>query len=62
MNINTANKSELEKLPDIGEKTAANIIEYREKYGAFRKTEHLILVPGISDKKYRQIENMIKTE
>lgn len=62
LNINLASKEQLTKLPNIGEKTAENIIEHREKYGRFRKPEHLLLVRGISDKKFRQIQNLIKTE
>lgn len=62
VNINTASRQELEKLPDIGTKLAEKIIEHREKYGKFRKPEHLILVRGISDKRFRQMQNLIKTE
>lgn len=62
VNINQATKEQLTQLPNIGEKTAENIIEHREKYGRFRKAEHLLLVPGISDKKFREIKNLIRTE
>ena len=62
LNINTASVEELEKLPNIGAKTAQRIVEHREKYGNFRKPEHLILVPGISDKRFRQLQNLIRTE
>lgn len=62
ININQATKEQLATLPNIGEKTAENIIEHREKYGRFRKTEHLLLVPGISDKKFCEIKNLIRTE
>lgn len=62
VNINTASAAELEKLPHIGAKTAQNIIEYREKFGKFRKAEHLLLVPHISDKHFREIRNLIKIE
>lgn len=62
ININTASATELEKLPNIGAKLARKIIEHREKYGGFRKPEHLILVPGISDRRFRQMRNLIKTE
>ena len=62
VNINTATAAELEKLPNIGAKLAQNIIEYRENYGAFRRAEHLILVPGISDKRFREMQNLIKVE
>ncbi len=62
ININTATAEELEKLPNIGAKLANNIIEYREKYGTFRRAEHLILVQGISDKRFREMQNLIKVE
>jgi competence ComEA-like helix-hairpin-helix protein len=62
VNINTASVRELEKLPNIGTKLAQDIVEYREKYGNFRRPEHLILVPGISDKKFRQVQDLIKIE
>lgn len=62
VNINSASLEELKKLPNIGDKTAQNIIEHREKYGKFRKPEHLLLIQGISDNKFRQIKEFIKIE
>lgn len=62
VNINLATSEELEKLPNVGAKTAAKIIEHREKFGKFRRPEHLLLVAGISDKRFREMRNMIKTE
>jgi competence ComEA-like helix-hairpin-helix protein len=62
ININTATPAELEKLPEIGVKLAQKIIAHREKYGSFRRAEHLILVPGISDKRFRKMRNSIKAE
>ncbi len=62
VNINTASAEELKKLPRIGEKTANEIIEYREKYGRFRKPEYLLLIQGISDKRFREIRSLIKVE
>ncbi|MFL6546666.1 MAG: ComEA family DNA-binding protein [Candidatus Udaeobacter sp.] len=55
LNINTATKEELEKLPGIGPTTAQKIIEHREKYGPFKRIEHLLIVKGISDKVFREI-------
>ena len=60
ININTATAETLEKLPNIGAKKAEEIIKHREKYGAFRKLEHLMLVRGISDRRFREIKNLIK--
>ena len=62
VNINTASAEQLEKLPHIGEKTAHEIVEYREKFGRFRKPEHLMLVRGISEERFREIKKFIKTE
>lgn len=62
VNINTADVSELEKLPYIGAKTAQNIIEHRDKFGRFRRPELLILVRGVGDRRFRSIRHLIKVE
>src|SRR5258708_10308683 len=49
ININTAPAAELEKLPGIGRGFAQRIVEHRDRYGPFRRPEHLIMVPGVSD-------------
>lgn len=62
ININTASAEDLKKLPKIGDEIAGRIIEYRVKNGRFRRTEHLILVGGMTDKKFREIKNLVKVE
>jgi competence protein ComEA len=62
ININTASANELETLPGIGRGLAARIIEHREKYGPFRRPEHLIAVRGISDKRFRGLRDLITVE
>ncbi|HZH90945.1 MAG TPA: helix-hairpin-helix domain-containing protein [Pyrinomonadaceae bacterium] len=52
VNINTASREELERLPGIGEGLAARIVEHRERHGAFRRVEHLIIVRGISERRF----------
>ena len=52
ININTASRAELERLPGIGEGLAARIVEHRERHGAFRRVEHLIIVRGISQRRF----------
>ena len=59
ININTAGARELENLPGIGETMAARIVAHRERYGAFRRAEHLMMVRGISDKKFRALQPLI---
>lgn len=62
VNLNTATAEELEKIPSIGDETAGKIIEHREKYGKFRRVEHLLLVRGISDKKFRELRSFVTAE
>lgn len=62
ININTASAKELETLPYVGEILAQRIVEFREKNGRFRRPEHLLLVPGISEKRFREIRSLIRTE
>lgn len=62
ININTASADEIARIPQIGEHFARKIVAYRETYGKFRKPEHLMLVEGISEKKYRAIREFIKIE
>jgi competence protein ComEA len=59
VNINRAAREELERLPGIGKVTADRIIAHREKYGEFRRLEHLMMVRGISEKKFREIRPLI---
>jgi competence protein ComEA len=62
ININTASAQELEKLPGIGRGFAQRIVEHREKYGPFRRPEHLLMVRGLSDKRFRALRDLITTE
>ncbi len=60
ININSASKEELLKIKGVGEVTADNIIEYREKNGKFESKEDLKNVTGIGDKTYEKLEDQIK--
>ena len=62
VNLNTADESELETLPHIGETLARRIVEFREQNGPFRRPENLLLVGGISEKRFLEIRPLIKTE
>ena len=42
VNLNTASATDLEGLPGIGAKTAARIVEYRQKNGPFKKIEEIL--------------------
>ncbi len=62
VNINTAGKGELMNIPHVGERTAAKIIEHRERFGPFRRVEQLMLVEGISDQRFRRIRHLLRVE
>jgi len=62
ININTATPQELEKLPGIGKALSERIVDHREKYGPFRRIEHLIIVRGISDRRFRALKDLITVE
>lgn len=59
ININTATLEELERLPGIGRGLAARIIAYRRQYGRFRRPEHLIMVRGISERRFLAMRSFI---
>ena len=56
VNINTASAAELDALPGIGAKTAALIVEYRQKNGPFKKVEDLMNVRGIGEKSFLKLK------
>jgi len=62
INLNTATPAELEKLPGIGQALAARIVEHRQRYGRFRRVEHLLMVRGISERRFRAMSAMLSVE
>jgi competence ComEA-like helix-hairpin-helix protein len=62
ININTASLTEIEKLPGIGEVLAGRIIAHRQEHGPFRRVEHLMMVRGISDRKFREIRSLVRAD
>ena len=59
ININTATAAELQSLPGIGAKTAARIVEYRQKNGPFKKVEELMNVRGVGEKNFLKLKPQI---
>ncbi|HYG10072.1 MAG TPA: ComEA family DNA-binding protein [Pyrinomonadaceae bacterium] len=62
ININTASREELERLPGIGEGLATRIVEHRERHGAFRRVEHLIIVRGISERRFAALRDFVTVD
>ncbi|MFB4164063.1 MBL fold metallo-hydrolase [Alteribacillus sp. JSM 102045] len=59
ININTASKKELAKLPHVSPVIAEMVIEFREENGPFKTKEELILVSGIGEYSYNKIKKFI---
>ena len=62
VNINTASLQELMSLPTIGQAIGSRIIEYRKRHGRFKHPSDVIIIRGISERKFRQIEDLITTD
>ncbi|MBT3216320.1 MAG: helix-hairpin-helix domain-containing protein [Candidatus Marinimicrobia bacterium] len=62
VNINSAGKSELMKLPKIGPVTAERIIRYRDDYGSFKIIDDLSKVKGIGSKTLDKIRAFVEIE
>jgi competence ComEA-like helix-hairpin-helix protein len=60
ININEASLAELARLPGIGAAIAARIVEHRRKHGLFKRPQDIIIVRGMSAKRYRRIEHLIR--
>ena len=62
VNINIASVDELEKLPHIGRKTADSIVSFRHENGPFRRPEYLLQIRGVSESRFAEIRQYIRTE
>jgi uncharacterized protein len=60
ININTASKSLLSYVSGIGEKTAENIVLYRQENGPFEDRKQLKKVPRLGEKAYQQAAAFIR--
>lgn len=55
VHINSADESELQRLPGVGPATARSIVEYRDKIGRFSRVDQLDDVKGIGPKKLEKM-------
>lgn len=59
IDINSASSDELCRLPGIGEKTAGDIIEYRNSNKGFQRIKDLMNVPGIKEKRFESLKEFV---
>lgn len=62
ININKATIDDLMLVDGIGEKTAAQIIQYRQDWGGYQKVTDLMKVRGIKEKKFRKLKKHFCTD
>lgn len=60
VNLNTATREELERLPGVGPALAARVVEHRVRYGPFRRAEHLIAVQGFGERRFQQLRHLVE--
>lgn len=56
VNVNRAGPDALDKLPGVGPAMAERIIQYRQTKGPFQKVDDLRNVPGIGERKFKDLE------
>lgn len=59
VDLNTADRDLLMKIPGIGEKLAQRIIEYREEKGGFNGLEEIGNIKGITNYRYEKIKDYL---
>lgn len=62
ININTADTALLDQLRGVGEVMAQRIVDYRNEHGSFKSIDEIMLVPGIGEKKFEDIQDQICVE
>ena len=62
LNLNTATPQQLEALPGIGPVLAKRIVEFREKKGGYKRMEELLAIPGISEKKWKVLRDLLTVQ
>ena len=62
ININTATRTELIQIPNIGEKMADRIVEFRKANGPFKRIEEVMNVRGMGEKTFLSIKRHLTVD
>ena len=62
VDVNTADASELERLPGVGPALARRIVDYRTARGRLQSPEELLQVKGIGPKTYDGFKDHVTTK
>jgi competence ComEA-like helix-hairpin-helix protein len=62
LDLNVASVGDLEHLPGIGERTAKEIIDFRQKSGPFESVDDLLAIRGVSKQRLERIRPYIFVE
>lgn len=59
VDLNTADRTQLESLPGVGPVTAGRILDWREQHGGFLAVSELMEISGIGEKTYATLEPLV---
>lgn len=62
VNLNEATAEELQRLPRVGPKTAARILDYRAQRGRFEQVEDLTRISGIGPKTLERLAPLVTVD
>lgn len=60
VSLNTATADQLDTLPGVGPVLAQHIIDYRTRHGGFRSVDELREVNGIGDRRFADLQNLVR--
>ena len=60
LDLNTAGPEELQSLPGVGPVLAQRIVEYRRNNPPFRRVEELLIIRGISRRRFERVQQEIR--
>ncbi len=62
LDLNAAEREDLEALPGVGPKTAAAILDTRSRLGGFSSVDELVRVPGVGPKTLERLRPLLRVD